>query len=136
MAKPTNQDEILYCARCGISFLWTREEQKQPNALAPQHCPGCRQLLPAAGRERGLVKWYDRRKHYGFIIRAGKPEIYVHRSAIQSHRSLRPGDLVEFTVEESARGPAAVAVSLVVSGAIAPTVSENASETASETASD
>jgi len=121
MARPVNQDEILYCARCGVSFLWTQEEQKQPGAITPLHCPGCRHLMPAPGRERGMVKWYDRRKHYGFIVRAGKPELYVHRSAIVSQRQLRPGDLVEFTVEESARGPAAVAVSLVASSAATET---------------
>ncbi|HAJ34607.1 MAG TPA: hypothetical protein DCL15_02775 [Chloroflexi bacterium] len=130
MAKPTNQDEILYCARCGVSFLWTREEQKQPNVSAPRHCPGCRQLTPSPGRERGLVKWYDRRKHYGFIVRAGKPEIYVHRSALQSQRPLRPGDLVEFAVEESARGPVAVAVTLLSASAS----TGNAAETAAQAA--
>lgn len=113
VAKQAIQDEMLYCARCGVSFLWTREEQKQTGAIEPLYCPGCRQLMPGAERERGLVKWYDRRKHYGFIVRAGKPEIYMHRSAIQSQRLPHPGDLVEFTVEESARGPAAVAVALV-----------------------
>jgi CspA family cold shock protein len=113
MAKPTMQDEMLYCARCGVSFLWTREEQKQPGAIEPLRCPGCRQLMPAAGRERGLVKWYDRRKHYGFIVRTGKPELYLHRSAVQGDRLPRPGDLVEFAVEESDRGPAAIAVVVV-----------------------
>ena len=115
MAKHVMHDEMLYCARCGVSFLWTSEEQKQPSAIEPLHCPGCQQLMPAAGRERGLVKWYDRRKHYGFIVRTGKPEIYVHRSAFHGDRLPRPGDLVEFAVEESERGPAAVAVNVVES---------------------
>lgn len=90
--------------------------------------------MPASGRERGLVKWYDRRKHYGFIVRAGKPEIYVHRSAIQSQRQLRPGDLVEFAVEESARGPAAVAVTLLSTSAPTGTAVETAAETAAKAA--
>ncbi len=89
------------------------EEQKQPDAVEPLYCPGCRQLMPAAGRERGLVKWFDRRKHYGFIVRAGHPELYVHRSAVQSRRLPRPGDLVEFSIERSERGPSAAAVHLV-----------------------
>ncbi len=117
MAKADRHDETLYCARCGISFLWTVEEQKQPGAIEPLYCHGCRQLMPAAGRERGLVKWFDRRKHYGFIVRAGQPELYVHRSAVQSARLPRPGDLVEFGIETSERGPAAIAVTILESAA-------------------
>jgi CspA family cold shock protein len=108
------QDEILYCARCGISFLWSQEEQKwageQP---APRYCGGCRRLLPENERERGMVKWYDPRKQYGFLVRSGQPDIYVHRSALQGSRSLHPGDLVEFAVEQTERGPAAVQVVVV-----------------------
>lgn len=66
--------------------------------------------MPLPGRERGQVKWYDRRKHYGFIVRAGHPEIYVHRSAVQSRRLPRPGDLVEFSVVEGERGVQAIDV--------------------------
>jgi CspA family cold shock protein len=108
------QDEILYCARCGISFLWSQEEQKWgAGAPAPKHCAGCRQLLPHEGRERGLVKWYDTRKQYGFIVRTGQADLYVHRSALRSKRPLRPDDLVEFGIEQTARGPAAADVVVV-----------------------
>jgi cold shock CspA family protein len=50
-------------------------------------------------------------------VRAGHPDIYVHRSAVESRRLPRPGDLVEFGVEESNRGPVAKAV-LVVEAAV------------------
>jgi CspA family cold shock protein len=114
MARTDLQDEILYCARCGISFLWTQEEQKMDGEVSPPgHCPACRRLLPAAGRERGLVKWYDPRKQYGFLVRAGHPDIYVHRTAMLDARLLRPGDLVEFSVADTPRGPAAAAVAMV-----------------------
>ncbi len=108
------QDEILYCARCGISFLWSQEEQKwAQEGPAPTLCPGCRHLLPAEGRERGQVKWYDPRKRFGFLTRAGQPDLYVHRSALPSSRPLRPGDLVEFRVQQTERGLAAFDVMLV-----------------------
>jgi CspA family cold shock protein len=108
------QDEILYCARCGISFLWSQEEQKwAEDAPAPMYCPGCRQLLPPEGRERGQVKWYDARKQYGFIVRAGQPDLYVHRSGLRSSSSLRPDSLVEFGVEQTAGGVAAVGVDVI-----------------------
>lgn len=116
------QDEILYCTRCGISFLWSQEEQRavgdqavgdQAPSERPQWCPGCRRLAPKAGRERGIVKWYNQRKHFGFIVRASHPDVYVHQSALAGGRALQPGDLVEFQIESSERGLAAGAVVLV-----------------------
>ena len=114
------QDEILYCARCGISFVWTQEEQRAAPAPTPTHCPGCRHLLPPSGRARGMVKWYDARRQYGFLVRAGEPELYVHRSAVVGGRALRPGDLVEFAVAATDRGPAAADVTLVERAAAEP----------------
>jgi CspA family cold shock protein len=112
MSKTTLQDEICYCTHCGISFVWTQEEQ-QAATVQPGLCPGCRQLAPTAGRARGMVKWYDRRKQYGFLVRQGQPDIYVHRSGLRAGGALQPGDLVEFSIESSARGPAAVDVAVL-----------------------
>jgi cold shock CspA family protein len=134
------QDQIGYCERCGISFLWSVEEQKAPTGdaqngdgqsgdgqngadtarratrIQPSHCPGCRLLLPAPGRERGLVKWYNRRKRFGFLVRREHPEIFAHGSDIEGAGALRPGDLVEFNVTESERGLAAKEITILAHG--------------------
>ncbi len=115
MAHTSNDlhDDIRYCARCGISFVWSREEQAQTTGgeqTKPLLCPGCRRLLPAAGRERGLVKWYNVRKQYGFIVRKEQPELYVHRSQVEEPTPLKPLELVEFGVEQSEKGLQAVGV--------------------------
>lgn len=113
MAKQNDQpqDETRYCERCGISFLWSIEEQHQQNlaATAARYCAGCRQLLPPPGRERGMVKWYNRQKGYGFITRHQQPDLYVHRTAVEEGR-LQPEMLVEFTISANEQGPAAGAV--------------------------
>ena len=119
--------EILYCERCGISFLWSVGEQKEAGdarAERPRHCPGCRHSMPPPGRERGLVKWWNARKKYGFIVRAGHPDIFAHRSQLQGVGRLREGDLVEFGVEERKKGPVAVAIRVLESQ---PTSSTSAS---------
>ncbi len=69
--------------------------------------------MPTTGRERGQVKWYDPRKQYGFIVRAGHPDVYVHRSNLVDGRLLHPGDLVEFEVITTERGLAADLVEIV-----------------------
>ncbi|GIV77258.1 MAG: hypothetical protein KatS3mg050_1652 [Litorilinea sp.] len=108
MALQTLQDEIRYCERCGISFLWEVEAQKrQQGEPAPTLCPGCRRLLPPPGWERGVVKWYNRRRRYGFIVRPGQPDVFVHGSHLEESRHLRPGDLVEFQVVMGDQGPMA-----------------------------
>jgi CspA family cold shock protein len=129
---PTNrriQDEIRYCDRCGISFLWPVEEQRAEAAVdaaqsaetlpavPPRFCPGCRLLLPAPGRERGMVKWYSMRKRYGFVVRRDQPEIFVPGAALVGVRILQPGDLVEFSIGANEQGPVAQDVRLIASAA-------------------
>ena len=110
MAKQNEQpqDETRYCERCGISFLWSIEEQHQSNQVvgSARYCAGCRQLLPLRGRERGIMKWYNRQKGYGFITRQQQADLYVHRSAVLEGRLL-PDLLVEFTLGANEQGPAA-----------------------------
>ncbi len=119
MSSSKKQDETLFCERCGISFLWPVEEQNQlvrandRNIKAPIYCSGCRHLLPAAARERGLVKWYNAQKRYGFITRRHDPELYMHGSHLQDQRRLFPGDLVEFSIGTNQRGPAAHAIQVL-----------------------
>ncbi len=57
-------------------------------------------------REKGKVKWFNNTKGYGFIEREGAADIFVHYSAIQSdgYRTLKEGQLVEFTVGQGKNG--------------------------------
>jgi CspA family cold shock protein len=64
-------------------------------------------------REQGLVKWFSNDKGYGFITpESGAKDLFVHHSAIvgEGFHTLAEGDRVEFSVEQGAKGPAAVQV--------------------------
>jgi cold shock protein len=62
-----------------------------------------------ADRITGTVKWFNAAKGYGFIAHDGGKDVFVHFSAIQSegYRSLNEGDKVEFSIEDSPKGPQA-----------------------------
>ena len=57
-------------------------------------------------REKGVVKWFNNAKGYGFIQRASGEDVFVHFSAIQmnGYRSLEEGLEVEFDVKTGPKG--------------------------------
>ncbi|MBI4789542.1 MAG: cold-shock protein [Chloroflexi bacterium] len=65
-----------------------------------------------ADRIVGTVKWFNASKGYGFIAREGGKDVFVHFSAIQGegYRNLNEGEQVEFSIEDSPKGPQAVNV--------------------------
>jgi CspA family cold shock protein len=57
-------------------------------------------------REKGVVKWFNAAKGYGFIQGASGEDVFVHFSAIQmsGYRTLEEGTGVEFEVKRGPRG--------------------------------
>ena len=57
-------------------------------------------------RERGVVKWFNSAKGYGFIQRPNGEDVFVHHTAIQmdGYRSLDNGVEVEFEVKQGPKG--------------------------------
>jgi cold shock protein len=61
----------------------------------------------------GTVKWFSRVKGYGFISPdGGEKDVFVHYSAIggDGYRNLEEGQRVEFSIEDSPKGPQAAEV--------------------------
>ena len=67
----------------------------------------------------GVVKWFDVKKGYGFLVSPDvtddggtSQDVFVHYTAIASEgfRSLSEGDRVAFEVERGPKGPQAVNV--------------------------
>ena len=71
-----------------------------------------KELHGVSERENGTVKWFNDAKGYGFISRDSGEDVFVHFSSIEGegYRSLSEGQLVEFAVEQGAKGPQAVGV--------------------------
>ena len=66
-------------------------------------------------RARGVVKWFNGEKGYGFITPESGADLFVHYSEIQGSgfRTLNEGDKVEFNITEGKKGKQASAVTVV-----------------------
>jgi cold shock protein len=64
-------------------------------------------------RVKGVVKWFNAGKGYGFISYNEGEELFVHYSSIREsggYRSLEEGQKVEFSIGEDKKGPRAIDV--------------------------
>jgi CspA family cold shock protein len=76
----------------------------------------------------GKVKWFNRRKGYGFIEGDDGEEYFIHSSALAEGTFIRDNDRVSFDPAESEKGKQAQNVTLLQKG------SEIAAEEAKEEA--
>ncbi len=63
-------------------------------------------------RERGIIKWFDEIKNYGFITPDhGGKDLFFHRTDIETiEKSIEQGERVEYEVGSGTKGPQAKAI--------------------------
>lgn len=63
---------------------------------------------------KGIVKWFNDNKGFGFIEQDNGPDVFVHHTGIRAKgfKSLTEGDQVSFDVEQGPKGLRAVNVTV------------------------
>lgn len=63
-------------------------------------------------RERGVVKWYNEAKNYGFITPdRGDKDLFFHRSDLETEgQAIEQGERVEYEIGDGPKGPQAKAI--------------------------
>ena len=85
---------------------WSRNEASGASSLEGAAVPNSPTGSNEPRRERGVVKWFNAAKGFGFIQRSTGEDIFVHFSEIQSngYRALEEGGEVEFEIERARQG--------------------------------
>ena len=101
--------------RTGAATTKPAKSSKPRNRPSRQAAPAGKssdKSTASGDREPGTVKWFNRTKGFGFIVRESGEEIFVHQRSIQSSGSgedgrrptLRDGQAVTFTVANREKG--------------------------------
>ena len=74
-----------------------------------------KQKVSNMSKTKGVIKWFNETKGFGFIKQEEGPDVFVHFSAIEGEgfKTLPEGQEVEFNVTEGQKGPQAENVSLI-----------------------
>lgn len=62
---------------------------------------------------KATVKSYDYKKRYGIILGEDKKEVYVYQKDLDFLTLLDAGDVVEYQIKQTVKGPKAVNVKII-----------------------
>ena len=55
---------------------------------------------------KGVVKWYNPRKGFGFIVGEDGKDVFIHHSALpEDIAMLNEGEELEYEIEDTPKGP-------------------------------
>jgi len=116
----SDKDRIVTCQHCGRGFMLTATycnflTRRGAQVIVPVLCMNCFMKRGPLPKQRGKVKWFSRRKNYGFIVSEENEQLFFHQQQILETDGNAPqkGHAVRFHVRYSPKGPEALNVELL-----------------------
>lgn len=114
------QTQSAVCQRCGTGFVLTSSytdllARRGAKVVVPLLCPTCFLTQGPMPKQRGEVKWFSQRRHYGFIVSEEGEEVFFHEQQLLGNSNKEPqeGQEVRFHLHYPIKGPEALNVELV-----------------------
>jgi CspA family cold shock protein len=111
---------VIECQRCGRGFVLTETHlnmlaRRRVKVVIPLVCPTCFYKAGTPPKRQGEVKWFDERKHYGFIVTEEGEEVFFHERQIveDGGGETDQGHTVRFHTRQGAKGVEALNVELI-----------------------
>jgi CspA family cold shock protein len=109
---------VVECQRCRRGFLLTPTyrdwlARRGTKVIHPPLCPTCFMKAGPLPKRHGKVKWFNPRKHYGFIAAEEGEDIFFNQQQILGSNEVCKGQSVKFHVRDSMKGQVALNIELV-----------------------
>jgi len=102
---------VIVCQRCGRGFVLTATYRGflgrwGRRVIVPVLCPTCFLEAGPLPKERGEVKWFSSRKHYGFITTEDDEDVFFHQEQILERTEVPPkkGQSARFHLRQAPKG--------------------------------
>ena len=114
--SPTKSSEPVQRAipAAGRSDAGDEDDPDADNAppQSPKPSAGAGQIAHRAGQDTGVVKWFNDKKGFGFVVDSEGRDVFVHYATIEGSgfRTLEDGETVRFDYIDSDKGRKATRV--------------------------
>jgi CspA family cold shock protein len=111
--------KVVECERCGCGFILSPTyrdwlARRGVKVIRPMLCPTCFMKVGPLPKKRGVVKWFNPNKHYGFISVEEEEDVFFHqRQVVEGGEETHEGQTARFHMRYAEKGPEALNVELL-----------------------
>jgi CspA family cold shock protein len=111
---------VVECKRCGSSFILSGNycdwlARRGVKVIQPMLCPTCFMKVGPLPKQRGVVKWFNPNKRYGFISIEKDEDVFFHQRQVvyNDEEGTHEGQIARFHMRYAEKGPEALNVELL-----------------------